>query len=90
MDKELTTGTWFFMDFGGGRKLFYVLDILNGDVLINCPTWSIGLYLTFTYSYLQERNISILGKGKRKWYWKFLPSRKNVVPFTKPKELWFL
>lgn len=85
--KTLTTGTWFMMRYGGGLDRYYVAEVAGQWVRFSKPFWlaSYGIWETMAELNQPRRDLVILGKGSRKWYWEFLPWRDLICPFYRYK-----
>lgn len=85
--KDLEPGDWVNMAYGYYRHDFYVLRVLQDKyVVLGKPTWCVDTTVIKSYEELNSDYYTpiFIGKGKEKWYWRFLPWRNVIVPFKYP------
>ena len=73
------------MDYGFDRLEFYVVGSYPDTLALTRPCWCVSSMEYFTLTELLERAPTILGQGKLKWYWRFLPWRDVVAKYHKPR-----
>lgn len=79
----LVPGTWILLSPGLiSDKPFYVLSVQDGGVFIGHTGWLVSDAVFVTWDYL--KNITVIGRGHRRWWWRFIPWRQLVSPFSKP------
>lgn len=96
---SLVPGDWIEMQYGYDRFDWYVLEKKPHGVMIGKPSWMVSAAELFTRDRLfdgcrlncdgelyesQTGPPVYLGRGKKKWWWKLLPFRGLICPFTKP------
>jgi hypothetical protein len=86
MKDKLSVGTWVLMPYGYEHHVWYVYEVAGDMVLLGNRRWLVSGSKWFPVSYLNE-NARILGKGKVRWWWFFLPWRNLICPFTKYRNL---
>ena len=83
-----STGAWFLMNYGSGRYKFYITETAGPEFRLSKRGWCVSRGDWFTRQRMEKSyyNPIYLGHGKLKWYWRWLPWRDLVVPFTQPND----
>lgn len=81
-------GEWYVMQYGNFNLLFYVLDVTNENVTLGTPIWLVSSAITISLDHFQIA--AYIGKGKRRWWWKYMPWKDLHMPFTWPKSFFRL
>jgi hypothetical protein len=87
---RLKEGDWIETVICGEKTLFYVTKNTEYSLTLGCLSWlasstSEVLYSEFISSeYLS--NARYIGHSKKRWYWKLLPGRDRICPYTRPKK----
>ena len=82
--RELSEGVWVYGRYGSGPILFYVKRVIGETVVLGNPRWLASAVVALEVE--RVKKWAVIGKGVRKWYWRFLPWRSLICPFTKPAE----
>lgn len=87
LDDQLGPGDWLALDYGFERRVFYVLRVDKGGAWLGHPKWLVSS-ATFIP---QERmaHATRIGRGKARWWWRFVPWRELCLPFSKPSCLFW-
>ncbi len=80
--EELKPGSWLMMEFGYHWRVFYILYVLGDNVILGSPNWLVSDATQISKTRL--KGAELLGQGKQRWWWRFLPWRDLVCPFTRP------
>ena len=80
--EELKPGSWLIMEYGYDQRVFYVLYVLGDSVILGHPSWLVRSATCIPKTRL--KGAELLGQGRPRWWWRFLPWRDLVVPFIKP------
>lgn len=86
--RDLQPGDWIDLEFGFAVRPMYVLENDGAGITYGSPNWVVS-----SCEYNEYKNMKrwrYLGRGQRRWWWRFLPWRDLVVPFSKPESLWWL
>lgn len=91
--EKLQPGDWFVNESWpeADERPFYVMENKPNIKVVYAsrPKWPASRPYGFLYSPDPDYDLVYgsvyLGRGKRKWYWRFLPWRDLIVPFTKPR-----
>lgn len=79
--EDVVPGDWFLVEYGLPLKI-YVAEKYATRVRFS---WSRALASNETYlSYEELLSGEYLGRGKRRWWWRWLPIRDFLCPFTEP------
>ena len=84
--KRLQPGDWVELIYGISRKECYVTDIGYDSVelaLATQPTFTFGSSNDEVYGRRKGRYI---GKGKLRWWWRFLPWRNSIAKYSRPTD----
>lgn len=76
---DLQQGDWFISD----SRVWYVILNDGKQIVANSPSFCTEHPIYFKYNRLSE--FTYLGRGKIRWWWRLVPWRNIVVPFTRPK-----
>jgi|688.fasta_scaffold1101118_2 hypothetical protein len=83
--EQLTPGAWIVMDWCFDAAKFLVYEATDTHVRLVREPWLTSSADWFSRKdVLETRRAAYLGHGKKKWYWKFLPWRDFVKPYTQP------
>lgn len=91
--EELEVGDWINMQYGFDRQDWCVLEKGCSWVRLGKPSWLVSSAEIVTLDRLFESDRDMwfntggplyLGRGKKRWWWKFLPFRDCVFPYSKP------
>lgn len=68
---------------------YYVQKNSGRHIQIGDPDWSVTSNTTISYADMSDQYypVKYLGRGKLKWYWRFLPWRNSICPFNLPQEV---
>ena len=80
---ELRSGDWFELKYGDYVVQWYVLGVSATSVIAGNPLWL--TFSTETFSFRQIATAAYLGRGKPRWWWRFVPWRELIPPFSKPR-----
>lgn len=87
--EELNSGDWIQMQYGYELVIFYVLFNNGSEVILCSPNWLVTAAKTISYTHYGLSKFVYLGAGKYRWWWRFVPWRSLVVPFSRPSNLWW-
>lgn len=87
LTEGLGPGVWLALDYGFERRVFYVVRASATGAWIASPRWLVSSATFVPRSRLDgaER----LGRGAARWWWRFVPWRELIVPFRKPRGLFW-
>lgn len=85
--KRLQPGDWFEIEFGFRRRQFYVVDVVEDIIYATTPTWCVSPPRSFSFDEIYDdfHKGHYIGKGKLRWWWRFLPWRNICVKYSYPK-----
>lgn len=89
--EKLQPGDWIVSECWpeADERPFYVMENKPNIKVVYASRagWEVSAPHGFLYytDYDSVYGSMYLGRGKRKWYWWFLPWRDLIVPFTKPR-----
>ena len=86
--ENIEPGDWLLLEFGTDKLVFYVVSVIDDDVILGSSNWL--PCSTVTIPMARAKKATYIGTGKRKWWAKFFPWKNFITPFTRPKELWWL
>ena len=79
----LTPGTWILLNSKSiYNKPFYVISAKKDGVFIGHPEWLVSDAIFLSWEHLMD--IQLVWRGSRRWWWRFVPWRDLLCPFTKP------
>lgn len=80
-------GTWIFMRYGTEFSKFYVQERIGDILLISRKAWLVSSHVSVTIEETKNGHHKgqVIGKGKNRWFWRFLPWRDLVCPYSDPK-----
>lgn len=89
-NEKYEVGDWVLItyetyDFTGSK--YYISEIIGDKINFNPlrrSMFSDGMWIS--EEQLKTINSTYIGRGKRKWYWRWLPWRELVCPFYYPNE----
>lgn len=81
MSSELSVGDWRLWTFGYDQCEWYVLRIKGNMVQIGQRSWLVSASMWIAKDQFL-RDSKLIGKGKYRWWWTFLPWRDCVTPFS--------
>ena len=84
-DAPVRPGDWFLMD-RCEREKFYVVEVCCRIAHLSRPGWMVNDGFWLNEPEFKEQSLAYLGRGKKKWYWRFLPWRNLVCPYYYPKQ----
>lgn len=87
---ELKEGDWIYFRYGTSLNLMYVSMVTPGGAVLGKPNWlvSAGVFIDNhrLVAAVDENHLIHLGRGKLRCWWRFLPWRDVVIPFSgRPK-----
>ena len=80
---ELQPGDWFEMRYGIDIVCCYVTGVDDAFIRYGHLGWSSCLE-DVHLKHLEPDFFKYLGRGRRRWWWRLLPWRNSVCPFSKP------
>ena len=88
LSEGLGPGTWLALDFGFEREVFYVVQATKEGAYLGHPKWLVSSATFMPWSRL--KGADIIGRGRPRWWWRFVPWRDLHVPFSRPSSLFWV
>lgn len=86
--QKLVAGDWLKITYGGSRDDVYITRTASNGIWFCKTTW-----LSYDDSFISLHNLNqpnnhynptYVGRGRKKWYWKYLLFKETTVPYTYP------
>lgn len=86
--RGLEPGTWLRMRYGFDWVTFYVLSNTKDFIRLGNPKWLVSSTITHKHSdkELQIYAPVVIGKTKKRWWWKWSLFRNTTCPYQLLKE----
>lgn len=84
-EREWKPGDWFLIEYGYEMRSFYVLGIVDKEVVATRPGWCQSSYNLFNTGEMQKARY--MGTGSRNWLFGWLDVCKR---YNKPKGMGWL
>ena len=86
-EMKLRPGSWILMEYGYDYDEYYIAENINDEMfLVGSTRWLVSSSKWMKWSDMEERHIFLLGHGTKRWWWKWLPFRDLICPYSKPKQ----
>jgi hypothetical protein len=84
--KDLKPGDFFRIEYGYSYRLFYVIANVNKHIIATRQSWCVSSHISFSDAELEKRLFFYIGKGKYRWWRKFLPGFRDLISiYSLPK-----
>lgn len=83
----LVPGDWVLMRYGFEHLIFYVLSVSGKGAHLGHPEWLVSCSIFVPAEKLDRAEL--LGRGKPRWWWRFVPWRQLCLPFSPPRSLYW-
>jgi hypothetical protein len=83
-ENKYTEGTWIVMEYGFDMKRFYVAEVAGNTRRLSHPSYLTSDGVWMSVAEIDKKGAQVIGVGKPKRYWRWLPWREGVVPFHYP------
>ena len=67
-----------------------IIAVEGSKYVLHCHSWLVSSAMRWDVGLLKANKAEIIGKGKKRWWWNFMPWKDWVCPFTRPSNLWYL
>lgn len=85
-DAPVRPGDWFLIKYGIDTLTLYAAEVHCRIIRFSSRNWCSDAGVWIHEPELSDGGAIYLGRGKKKWYWAFLPWRNLVCPYFYPKQ----
>ena len=75
----LSVGLWILMPYGFENRKFCILEKTETKVLMGMPGWCVSDAEWFSIADLEQKDGTILGKGRYRWWRLILPVINDMI-----------
>jgi hypothetical protein len=79
----ITEGAWVLGRYGYEYRLFYVKGVIDDQVVLGSPQWCASANTTLPLAEIESK-WRVIWYAKRRWWWRFMPTRDLICPYQKP------